>query len=98
MEVANPRRKAIIGSMNLRRVVNLQKKPLKPVVIFQLKDIIQFHKNKCILRMDLEKELDFFQNCMSVIEKYPTIFIRISILPLPGNHHISPRKSGIHKP
>ncbi|KNA08211.1 hypothetical protein SOVF_164680 [Spinacia oleracea] len=70
---SKPKKKIYHRVHELDKVMDLQK---KPAVILQLKDIIQSHKNKCILLRDLEKEVGFVQkwNCMAVIEKYPTIF------------------------
>lgn len=68
-----PKKKVYHRVHELDRVMELQKKPL---LILQLKSVIQSQKTASLLLRDLEKEVGFVQkwNYMAVIEKYPSIF------------------------
>lgn len=68
-----PKKKVYHRVPELDRVMELRK---KPVIVLQLKSIIQSQKHRCLLLRDLEKQVGFIQkwNFMSVIEKYPSIF------------------------
>ncbi|KAL8046170.1 hypothetical protein ABFS82_08G162900 [Erythranthe guttata] len=71
--VGKPKQKVYHRVHELDRVMELQKKPL---LILNLKSIIQSQKTESILLRDLEKEVGFVQkwNYMAVIEKYHPIF------------------------
>lgn len=68
-----PNKKIYHRVHELDRAIDLQKKPL---LILELKSIIQSQKHQSLLLRDLEKQVGFVQkwNFMAVIEKYPMIF------------------------
>ncbi|CAN6684293.1 unnamed protein product [Malus baccata var. baccata] len=70
---SRPKKKVYHRVHELDKVMDLQK---KPVLILQLKSIIQSQKHQSLLLRDLEKEVGFVQkwNFMAVIEKYPSVF------------------------